>query len=174
MYSNRTIIQVLAALGGSVIMLAGLATPANAEPETPVAYPSGSTATRVEGLGFDTCTAPSLTALKAWRGTSPYTTVNIYFGGNNRGCSQPNLTGAWVRDATAMGWKLLPTYFGYQPYCMFGSKPNRYTATNATTRGTTDATDAVARAKSLGVLPGSALYADVEHYNRTDSSCRTA
>jgi uncharacterized protein YraI len=57
---------------------------------------------------------------------------------------------------------------------MFGDKPNRYTAANATTRGTSDASDAVTRAKALGLLPGSALYADVEHYDRTVSSCRTA
>lgn len=174
MPSKRTIIQGMAAIGSSVMLLVGLAAPANAEPETPIVYPSGSTVTRVDRLGFDTCTAPSLAALKAWRGTSPYSAVNIYFGGNNRGCAQPNLTKAWVRGATAAGWKLLPTYFGYQPYCMFGSKPNRYTASNATSRGTSDGTDAVAQAKALGLVPGSALYADVEHYDRTDSTCRTA
>ena len=174
MATKRKIIQALAAVGSSVTLLVGLATPAAAEPETPVVYSSGSTATRTDSLGFDTCAAPSLTALKAWRGASPYRTVNIYFGGNNRGCAQPNLTKAWVRDATAMGWRLLPTYYGYQPYCMFGSKPNRYTATTATSRGTSDATDAVAKAKALGLLSGSALYADVEHYDRTISSCRTA
>ncbi|HEU4542553.1 MAG TPA: glycoside hydrolase domain-containing protein [Jiangellaceae bacterium] len=175
MASPRKIILSLAAFGFSAtFLLVGFATPATGEPETPVVYSSGSAATRANSLGFDTCAAPSLTALKAWRGTSPYGVVNIYFGGNNRGCAQPNLTNAWVRDATAMGWKLLPTYFGYQPYCMFGSKPNRYTATNATSRGTSDATDAVAKAKALGILSGSALFADVEHYDRTDSSCRTA
>ena len=101
--SSRTIFHGLAALTSSVILLVvGLPTPATAEPETPVVYPSGSTATQADGLGFDTCTAPSLAALRAWRGTSPYTVVNIYFGGNNRGCTQPNLTKAWVRDATAM------------------------------------------------------------------------
>jgi uncharacterized protein YraI len=175
MAGKRKIIQGLAAFGSSVVLLlVGLATPTAAEPETPVVYPSGSTATRTDSLGFDTCAAPSLTALKAWRGASSYRTVNIYFGGNNRGCAQPNLTKAWVRDAAAMGWSLLPTYYGYQPYCMFGSKPNRYTATTATSRGTSDATDAVAKAKALGLLSGSALYADVEHYDRTISSCRTA
>jgi uncharacterized protein YraI len=175
MVARRKIIEGLAAFGTSVtLLLVGLATQAAAEPETPVIYPSGSTATRTDSSGFDTCAAPSLTALKAWRGASSYRAVNIYFGGNNRGCAQPNLTQAWVRDAAAMGWSLLPTYYGYQPYCMFGSKPNRYTATNATSRGTSDATDAVAKAKALGLLSGSALYADVEHYDRTISSCRTA
>jgi uncharacterized protein YraI len=175
MGTRRTFFRTLAVLGSSLaILLAGLTIPAAAEPETPIRYPSGSTATRASGLGFDTCTAPSLAALGAWKGTSPYGTVNIYFGGNNRGCAQPNLTTAWVRDAAAAGWKLLPTYFGYQPHCMFGDKPNRYTATNATTRGGSDASDAVAKAKALGLLRGSALYADVEHYDRTIPGCRTA
>jgi uncharacterized protein YraI len=173
--TRRTIFRTLAVLGsGLAVLVAGLTAPAAAEPETPVRYPSGSTVTRAAGLGFDACTAPSLAALAAWKGTSPYGTVNIYFGGNNRACAQPNLTATWVRDATAAGWKLLPTYFGYQPACMFGDKPNRYIAANATARGSSDASDAVAKAKALGVLPGSALYADVEHYDRTVSTCRTA
>lgn len=175
MAARRAFIRGLAAFGGGLaILLAGLALPAAAEPETPVVYPSGSTATMADRLGFDACTAPSLAALDAWKGTSPYSAVNVYFGGNNRGCAQPNLTAAWVRGAVGLGWRLLPTYFGYQPYCMVGDKPNRYTADNATSRGTSDATDAVAKAKALGMRPGSALYADVEHYDRTDSSCRTA
>lgn len=165
----------LAALGGTLaLVLAGVAGPAAAEPETPVVYPSGASMTSADRLGFDTCTAPSLAALRAWTGTSPYTAVNIYFGGGNRACAQPNLTAAWVRDATAAGWRLLPTYLGYQPSCMLGDKPHRYTASTATARGTSDGTDAVARAKALGLLPGSALYADVEHYDRTDTACRTA
>jgi uncharacterized protein YraI len=175
MAARHTIVRAAAVLGSSLAMLvAGLTVPAAAEPETPVLYPSGSTVTRAVGLGFDTCTAPSLAALQAWKGTSPYSTVNIYFGGNNRACAQPNLTSSWVRDAVAGGWKLLPTYLGYQPYCMFGDKPNLFNADNATTRGTSDASDAVTRAKALGLLPGSALYADVEHYDRSVSSCRTA
>ena len=175
MAATHPVVRGLVALASSLaILLVGIAVPAAAEPETPVAYPSGSTMTRANRLGFDACTAPSLATLQAWKGTSPYAAVNMYFGGNNRGCAQPNLTTAWVRDATVAGWRLLPTYFGYQPYCMFGDKPNRYTATNATSRGTSDATDAVAKAKALGVLPGSGLYADVEHYDRTDSTCRTA
>ncbi|MCP2264365.1 glycoside hydrolase domain-containing protein [Promicromonospora thailandica] len=175
----RHIVRGLAAAGGAVALaftgtvLTGTAGPA-AELETPVVYPSGSSVTRADRLGFDACTAPSLAALRAWKGRSPYTAVNIYFGGNNRGCAQPNLTASWVRDATAAGWRLLPTYFGYQPYCMFGDKEHRYNATNATVLGTSDGTDAVARAKALGLLPGSALYADVEHYDRTVTSCRTA
>lgn len=170
----RRAAATLAALLAALV--AGVVVPdvAKADPATPAAYPAASSATRVQGQFFDTCTAPSLAALAAWRGTSPYTGVNIYFGGRNRGCTQPNLTAAWVRSAAAAGWSLVPTYFGDQPFCAFGSKPYRYTASTAAARGAADGTDAVARARSLGLLPGSALYADVEHYDRTSSSCVSA
>lgn len=170
----RRAVATLAAL--LTALVAGVVVPdvARADPATPAAYPAASSATRVQGQFFDTCTAPSLAALAAWRGTSPYTGVNIYFGGRNRGCTQPNLTAAWVRSAAAAGWSLVPTYFGDQPFCAFGSKPYRYTASAAAARGAADGTDAVARARSLGLLPGSALYADVEHYDRTSSSCVSA
>jgi hypothetical protein len=46
------------------------------------------------GYGFDACTAPSSAAMNAWL-QSPYRAVGIYFGGNNRACTQPNLTAAW-------------------------------------------------------------------------------
>jgi uncharacterized protein YraI len=174
MSGRGRIVSVAGAIIATTALIMGFsAAPASALPDSPVVYPSGSAATPVSGRAFDTCTAPSVAALQAWR-ASPYRTVNIYFGGNNRGCAQPNLTSAWVREVTGNGWKLLPTYFGNQPFCMFGSKPNRYTAANATARGQTDGADAVARARALGLLAGSALYADVEHYDRSDSSCRTA
>ena len=158
---------------GGVMLMAGLATTSAAEPATPVVYPSASSATYASGLGFDTCAAQSVAAMSAWR-TSPYRTVNIYFGGANRGCAQPNLTAAWVRDVSAMGWRLLPTYVGVQPSCMFGTKIHRYTASNAAAAGASNGADAVAKATALGLRPGSALYADVEHYDRTDASCVTS
>src|SRR5690242_18714606 len=65
----------------------GVAVPqsAQADPATPGTYPAASSASRTSGRFFDTCSAPSLAALAAWR-SSPYTGVNIYFGGRNRGC----------------------------------------------------------------------------------------
>lgn len=168
-----TRLLTIAALAAAFV-LGSAVPPAAAEPATPVTFTPGSSASRTSGLGFDACSAPSVAALRAWEGTSPYSTVNIYFGGANRACTQPNLTAAWVRDVSAMDWRLLPTYMGRQPYCMFGNKPYRYTAANAASFGVSDGRDAIAKAKSLGLLRGSALYADVEHYDRTDSSCVTA
>jgi uncharacterized protein YraI len=160
-------------LGASMLAMAtlvGVTPVAGAEPATPVVYPSSASSSRTTGLGFDTCTAPSLAALQAWQASS-YRTVNIYFGGINRGCAQPNLTASWVRSAAQMSWRLLPTYFGRQPSCIFGTKPYRYTYSNATAYGTADANDAAAQATALGLRAGSALYADVEHYDRTNTYC---
>ena len=164
----------LAALGAALAVAVVAPHAATADPATPATYPAASSATRVQGRFFDRCTAPSLTALKAWRGTSPYTGVNIYFGGRSRGCTQPNLTAAWVQSAAAAGWSLVPTYVGYQPFCVYGNRPYVYSASGAAATGKADGTDAVARARALGLLPGSALYADVEHYDRTSSSCVSA
>ena len=36
------------------------------------------------------------------------------------------------------------------------------------------AADAVAKAKALGMLPGTAIYGDMENYSTTDATCRTA
>ncbi|MFW5470295.1 glycoside hydrolase domain-containing protein [Knoellia sp. CPCC 206435] len=161
---------VLAALAMALVLPGA----AQADPATPGSYPAASSASRVSAYFFDTCTAPSLTALGAWRGRAPYTGVNTYFGGRNRACTQPNLTASWVRSATAAGWFLVPTYMGDQPFCMFGSKPYRYSTTSAAARGAADGADAVAQAKALGMIPGSALYADVEHYDRAAAGCTAA
>ncbi len=171
--TRRLVASMAAALTALAVGVA-VPAPASADPSTPASYPAASSATRLSGYFFDTCTAPSLTALSAWKGRSPYAGVNIYFGGRNRGCAQPNLTASWVRGATANGWYLVPTYFGDQPFCVFGSKPYRYTASGAAARGAADGADAVAQAKSLGLLPGSALYADVEHYDRAAAGCTAA
>lgn len=172
--TRRAATTVAAAL--TTLALGGLVTalPAQADPATPGGYPAASSATRQSGRFFDACTAPSLAALAAWKGTSPYRGVNMYFGGPNRACTQPNLTAGWVRSARTSGWHLVPTYMGYQPFCMFGNKPFKFTASTAAAQGRRDATDAVAKAKALGVLPGSALYGDVEHYNRATTGCTTA
>lgn len=171
--ARRTAAWVTAGLA-VVALSAGSPATAQADPATPGTYPAASSATRLSGLFFDTCTAPSLTSLAAWKGRAPYAGVNIYFGGRNRGCTQPNLTSAWVRSATAAGWYLVPTYFGDQPFCVFGTKPFRYAASGAAARGAADGADAAAQARALGVLPGSALYADVEHYDRAAAGCTAA
>src|SRR5262245_10936733 len=147
--------------------------PASAGPGTPVSYPAGAAATRFGGPAFDTCTAPSLSTIKAWS-ASPYRAIGVYIGGH-RSCSQPQLTAGWAGELTRRGWRLLPIYVGRQATCAdrnFSSVISRTTA--ATTQGADAGAAAVSNAKSLGLLAGSGIYLDIEHYDPTDTACRTA
>ncbi|MGW2790057.1 glycoside hydrolase domain-containing protein [Streptomyces sp. NPDC001251] len=134
------------------------------------AWPAQKTFT---GLAFDTCTAPSAAAMKAWK-PGPYGAAAVYVGGKNRGCSQPNLTAPWVKTVTAQGWKLIPLYVGAQPSCQSGRNPEKMTAGNASSLGASDGADAVAKASALGMKQGSAIYLDMEPYDIKNTSCNNA
>jgi hypothetical protein len=117
------------------------------------------------GNGFDACTAPSIDAMSAWL-QSPYRFVGVYIGGPNRACSQPNLTANWVSQVHGMGWRLIPTYVGFQAPCANDANvgptidPN-----NAFNQGSFFAVDAVNRAGALGLPNGTPIYYDMEAYN---------
>ncbi len=123
------------------------------------------------GLGFDACTAPSSRSMAAW-GSSPYRAIGVYIGGDNRGCSQPNLTASWVSAQTAAGWHLIPTYVGLQaPTSSCGSCGKlSASAGRATTQGEEEAVDAVAQAAAVAMGPGSPIYFDMESYTRTSGA----
>ncbi|MCZ4101868.1 MULTISPECIES: glycoside hydrolase domain-containing protein [Streptomyces] len=123
------------------------------------------------GQAFDTCTAPNLTTMNAWRKSSPYGAAAVYIGGKNRGCAQPQLTNSWVRSVHAAGWQLIPLYVGAQPPCQTSNNPERITAANAASLGTSDGADAVAKASALGMRSGSAIYLDMEAYDISNASC---
>ncbi|MFF4902089.1 glycoside hydrolase domain-containing protein [Streptomyces sp. NPDC001068] len=125
------------------------------------------------GHAFDTCAAPSLNAMKAWKG-GLYGAAAVYVGGKNRGCSQPNLTASWVKSVNSLGWKLIPLYVGAQPPCQSGSNPEKLTASNAASLGVSDAGDAAAKASALGMKAGSPIYLDMESYDTTNTSCNNA
>ncbi|MFI2734012.1 DUF1906 domain-containing protein [Streptomyces sp. NPDC018711] len=124
------------------------------------------------GKAFDTCEAPSLTVMKAWRG-SPYGAVGIYFGGRGRGCPvQKELTPAWVASAHAMGWRLLPLFVGSQAPCVDSLAKRKFAIGSApATQGTQEGADAVRAARALGIDTSSPLYLDVEAYRRGDTAC---
>jgi hypothetical protein len=140
---------------------------------TPVSSPSterrGERRAWVTGAGFDTCTAPSLAAMRAWRGD--FVAANIYIGGPARACSQGRLTRRWVAAVQAMGWRLIPTYVGPQAPCT-SSRP-RFSAGNAALAGQLSAVDAVNRAMALGLPPRTPIYMDLEAYGR-GAACRQA
>ncbi|MEU5077671.1 MULTISPECIES: glycoside hydrolase domain-containing protein [Streptomyces] len=125
------------------------------------------------GRAFDTCTAPSLSAMKAWH-TGYYGAAAVYVGGKNRGCAQPNLTASWVKSVNSLGWKLIPIYVGAQPPCQTGSSPEKLTAATAASLGAKDANDAVAKASALGMKAGSPIYLDMEAYDIKNKACNDA
>jgi hypothetical protein len=159
-------VAVVAAVLGGVVAL-----PASAEPATPVRYRGGAAVTTYTGLAFDTCTAPSLNTMHAWR-RSPYNAIGVYIGGVNRGCAQPELTPGWVSRTTRTGWRLLPIYNGRQAPC--GGRPDhvKISSTRATAQGRQAGQNAVQRAKALGMRPGSGIYLDMENYNPNAPKCR--
>lgn len=134
------------------------------------AWPAQKTFT---GNAFDTCTAPSLSAMKAWN-TGFYGAAAVYVGGKNRGCGQPNLTASWVKSVSSMGWRLIPLYVGAQPPCQTSSNPEKLTTSTAASLGAADAADAVAKASALGMKAGSPIYLDMESYDITNKSCNDA
>ncbi|MFF9087312.1 glycoside hydrolase domain-containing protein [Streptomyces sp. NPDC014991] len=156
-----------AVAGAAVVTGAGIAAQASMAATT---WPAQKTFT---GRAFDTCTAPSLSAMKAWH-TGFYGAAAVYVGGKNRGCAQPNLTASWVKSVDSLGWKLIPLYVGAQPPCRSGADPEKLTASTAASLGAKDAADAVAKASALGMKAGSAVYLDMEAYDITNKSCNDA
>src|SRR5216683_3136546 len=133
----------------------------------PSASPPGPTAAMA---GFDTCTAPSLPTMKAWR--AKYAATAIYIGGQMMACGQANLSATWVQQAEAMGWSLMPTFVGLQAPCdSFSGKIN---AKQAASQGTAAANQAIADANTFGLGSGSPVYYDMEAYDHTNAGCRTA
>jgi len=122
------------------------------------------------GYGFDACTAPSSRSMRAWRKSSPFEAVGVYVGGRNRGCTQPNLTAAWVREQVANGWHLIPIYVGLQAPTSSCTSCATLNSSFAAAQAETEAEDAVADAEAIGIGPGSPIYHDMESYTRTASA----
>ncbi len=121
--------------------------------------------------GFDTCTAPSTSAMRAWR--SQYAAVGVYIGGVNAACAYGNLSAGWVRSAASMGWGLLPTYVGPQAPCWGAGNGVLISPGSAARRAAPPPLDAVGDARALGLPAGSPIYYDMEAYNG-GSSCTNA
>ncbi|MQS37797.1 DUF1906 domain-containing protein [Streptomyces katsurahamanus] len=76
------------------------------------------------GLAFDSCRAPSLAVMSAWRKASPYGAVGVPYAGRGRACpDQPHLTRRWVAEVHRMGWRVLPVFVGSQPPCAHDPRP---------------------------------------------------
>ncbi|QXT61734.1 glycoside hydrolase domain-containing protein [Tessaracoccus palaemonis] len=165
--------QRLLIIGASAALALGLSwgqtPPAAADPATSISYPAASSNTRYMGRAFDTCTAPSLDDIRAWE-DSPYRALGVYIGGDGRTCAQPNLTSSWVGSVSRLGWKLIPIYLGPQPVSANRPRGSTIKLSTAAAQGKAAADDAIAQAKALGMIAGSAIYYDVEAYDRSNTN----
>ena len=118
--------------------------------------------------GFDTCATPSLPTMRKWH--QVFSAIAIYIGGPEAGCGGGNLSAAWVRSATAMGWALIPTYVGRQAPCTGFAV--RIRKGHARAQGLAAARDAIALANSLGIGRHAPIYDDMEFYNPRPGVCR--
>ncbi|MBB5867227.1 hypothetical protein F4553_000606 [Allocatelliglobosispora scoriae] len=168
----RRTVAGLAVLVAALTGVPASAAPLPAVPQAPLAAVGPQPGTYV-GKGFDTCTAPSQSAMNAWRAGSPYRAVGIYISGGSRSCAQPNLTATWVANQTANGWHLIPIELGRQAPC--GTRQPKMSSTPSTARaeGATAASSAVNAAAALGIGAGSTIYNDIEQYPST-ASCKAA
>ncbi|MGK5642407.1 DUF1906 domain-containing protein [Streptomyces sp. URMC 126] len=169
MDARRRIIGYLVALMAGMAQLpAGYAPATAADAKAPMAKARAV----FRGRAFDTCQAPSLVTLRAWK-TSPYRGVGVYFAGDGRACPRQRwLSHAWLTGARDLGWRVLPLYVGSQSPCVrsetkrvvpIGDEPED--------QGAEEAVEAVEKARRLGILPGSPIYLDMEAYNDRDEDC---
>ena len=131
------------------------------------AQPPGGTTRISLNRGFDKCTAATAAQMQTWWNTSPFYDANIYISGRNRGCSQPQLTAAWVDQVSAMGWGLIPTVVGYQSPCSVCTNCQKHSsdAVVAEQQGRGEADIAITDANNLGLTQGTVLYYDMERYD---------
>jgi hypothetical protein len=136
------------------------------------AQPPGGTTRISLNRGFDKCTAATAAQMQTWWNASPFYDANIYISGRNRGCSQPQLTAAWVNTVSAQGWGLIPTIVGYQSPCSVSTNSAKHSSDPvvAEQQGRGEADIAVADANALGLTQGTVLYYDMERYDDLSGS----
>jgi hypothetical protein len=125
------------------------------------------------GLGFDTCTAPSAATMAKWL-TSPFRVAATYLGGVNWACDYGNFTSSWVSEVAAEGWRFLPLWVGPQAPCSTIPGVTLINPSRARSEGESEAASAVATAGRFGYGTGTPIYFDMEAYNNTEASCRSA
>jgi hypothetical protein len=125
------------------------------------------------GLGFDTCTAPSVATMTDWL-ASPYRVAGTYLGGSNWACDYGNFSASWVRQVAGEGWKFLPIWVGPQAPCTSLPGVTVIDPAQAAVQGEQEAASAVATAQGFGYGGGTPIYFDMESYNNSNGSCSQA
>lgn len=129
-------------------------------------------AVHFKGAAFDTCQAPPLATMKAWRSSS-YRGVGVYFAGRGRGCpNQLHLSRSWLASVDGMGWRVLPIFVGSQSPCVRSEAKRKVRmGSGSAAQGRTEGRQAADAAGKLGIRQGSALYLDMEAYDAGDAGC---
>src|SRR6188768_3754691 len=99
--------------------------------------------------------------------SSRFRAAGMYSCGAHRACSQPQLSSQWVAAVRQQHWKLLPLYVGLQAPCTSASRAAVLDPSHAGRDGRDAATDAVRKAKLLGMGQGTPIYFDMEAYGRS-------
>ena len=140
----------------------------------------------LEGLGFDTCTAPTRRTMDVLRTRSPYWGVGVYIGGESRGCSQPELTRSWVAEQHRKRWRIFPLWVGLQAPILRRGTPDAFACSGRTehpmsarpdrarAQGVAGANRAIRHARALGMARGSTLFLDMEAYDNRRGRCTQA
>jgi hypothetical protein len=124
------------------------------------------------GLGFDTCTVPSVSTMTSWLG-SPYRLVGTYLGGANWACGYGNFTTSWLHQVAAEGWRFMPLWVGRQAPCTGIQGLEPIDPRHAVAEGQAEAGSAVAAARAFGFGRGTPIYFDMEAYNANRSCSST-
>src|ERR1700722_15100799 len=123
------------------------------------------------GEGLDSCTAPSVSQMSAFWSNTPYSAWGVYIGGEDRACSQPNLTASWVSSVTAQGWHLLPLWVGPQNPCVPGYDHFSTNTSTAYSQGVQQALDSYSALTSLGIGSNSPVIYDLETGGASTTTC---
>lgn len=140
---------------------------------TSQAAASGLSLEQGQGLGIDTCTAPSAATMSDWL-ASPYRVISTYLGGANWACTYGNFTSSWVSQVAAEGWQFIPIWVGPQASCTQLTNTTVIDPANAAAQGTAEAASAVAAAQEFGYGQGTPIYYDMESYDNSDTACSQA
>ncbi|MEW5938340.1 MAG: glycoside hydrolase domain-containing protein [Chloroflexota bacterium] len=130
------------------------------------------------GQGFDKCEMAGLAQMQTWWNNSPYSAVNLYFGGVSRACANSLLSASFLTQLRAQGWRFIPTWVGLQASCTGYAHRMSSDPAVSYTQGLAEADAAIAAAKSLGLTnpdsSGVVIYLDLEAYNTGNAGCRAA
>jgi hypothetical protein len=167
--SASAVASASAAASASAVASASAAKAASAGTSTPREL----VGTTGSGLGFDACTAPSVSTMSAWL-ASPYRVIGTYLGGVNWACDYGNFTPDWVQQVSRQGWQFIPIWVGEQAPCSTIKGAALINPADAAAEGTAEAASAVSTAQSFGYGTGSPVYFDMEGYSTSAAGCSQA